>query len=150
LAKEADLADAESIVNELKRRGLLKSAVLTSTKQDRDFAEFLTNFWDYNNSPYIKEKLRKNHSIHRRYCHEQSGSVKRYWVPFFAGKLLRTITRQDIEDFIEYFETLPQTKGMRISQSAKRKNTIIQAGTIALLWAFNKEMVDRDVTQGIT
>jgi len=150
LAKEADLTDAEFVINELKRRGLLKSAVLTESKQDRDFAEFLTNFWDYDNSPYIKEKLRKNHSIHRRYCHEQLGSVKRYWVPFFTGKLLGTITRQDIEDFIEYFETLPQTKGMRIPQSAKRKNTIIQAGTIALSWAFNKEMIDRDVTQGIT
>jgi len=44
LAKEADLADAIFIVNELKRRGLLKSAVLTDTKQDRDFVDFITNF----------------------------------------------------------------------------------------------------------
>jgi hypothetical protein len=58
LAKEATLEDAEFIVNELKRRGLLKSAVLTESKQDRDFAEFITNFWDYDNSPYIREKLR--------------------------------------------------------------------------------------------
>jgi integrase len=150
LAKEADLTDVELIVNELERRGLLKSAVITGTKQDRDFAEFITNFWDYDNSPYIKEKLRKNHGIHKRYCYEQLGAVKRYWVPFFTGRLLGTITRQDIEDFIEYFEKLPETKGMRIPQSAKRKNTIIQAGTIALSWAFHKEMIDRDVTQGIT
>ena len=150
LAKEADKTDAESIVNELKRLGLLKSAVITDTKQDRDFAEFLTNFWDYDNSPYVKEKLRKNHGIHRRYCHEQLGSVKRYWIPYFTGRLLGTITRQDIEDFIEYFEKLPETNGVRIPQSAKRKNTIIQAGTIALSWAYNKEMIDRDVAQGIT
>jgi integrase len=38
----------------------------------------------------------------------------------------------------------------RIPQSAKRRNIIIQAGTIALSWAFNKEMIDKDVTQGIT
>ena len=162
LAKEADLADAVFIVNELKRRGLLKSAVLTDTKQDRDFADFITNFWDYDNSPYIREKLRKNHGIHRRYCYEQLGAVKKYWVPYFTGKLLGEITRQDIEAFIEYFETLPQTKGVlstspqgevsrvRIPQSAKRRNIIIQAGTIALSWAFNKEMIDKDVTQGIT
>jgi hypothetical protein len=109
LAKEADLTDAESIVKELKRRGLLKSAVLTDTKQDRDFAEFLTNYWDYDNSPYIRERLRKNHGIHRRCCHEQAGSVKKYWVPYFTGKLLGEITRQDIEVFIEHFETLPET-----------------------------------------
>jgi integrase len=146
LAKEANLSDAESVVNELKRRGLLKSAVLTSTKQDWDFAEFITNFWDYDNSPYIRKKLRKNHGIHRRYCYEQLGAVKKYWVPYFTGKLLDKITRQDIE----YFETLPETKKECIPQSAKRRNIIIQAGTIALSWAFNKEMIDKDVTQGIT
>jgi integrase len=150
LAKQADFTDAEFIVNELKRRGLLKSAVLTDTKQDRDFAGFITNFWDYDNSPYIREKLRKNHGIHRRYCYEQLGAVKKYWVPYFTGKLLGEITRQEIESFIEYFETLPETKGERIPQSAKRRNIIIQAGTIALSWAFNKEMIDKDVTQGIT
>jgi integrase len=150
VAKEADFADAEFIVKELQRRGLLKSAVMTGTRQDRDFAEFITNFWDYDHSPYIREKLRKKHGIHRRYCYEQLGAVKRYWVPFFTGKLLGEITRQDIESFIEYFEALPKTTGMQIPQSAKRKNTIIQAGTIALSWAFNKEIIDRDVTQGIT
>jgi hypothetical protein len=139
LAKEADKTDAESIVSELKRRGLLKSAIITDTKQDRDFADFILNFWDYDNSPYIREKLRKNHGIHRRYCYEQLGAVKKYWVPYFTGKLLGEITRQDIEAFIEYFETLPETKGERVPQSAKRKNIIIQAGTIALSWAFNKE-----------
>ena len=150
LVKKANLSDAESLINELKRRGLIKSAILTSSKQDRDFTEFLSNFWDYDNSPYVKEKLRKNHSIHRRYCHDQSGAVKRYWIPFFTGRLLGDITRQDIEDFIEHFENLPLTKNMRIPQSAKRKNTIIQAGTIPLSWAFHKEMIDRDVTKGIT
>jgi integrase len=76
--------------------------------------------------------------------------VKKYWVPFFSGKLLGEITRQDVEAFIDYFETLPQTTGKPIPKSAKRKNTIIQAGTVPLSWAFNKELIDRDVTQGIT
>jgi hypothetical protein len=58
-------------------------------------------------------------------------------------------TWQDIETFIEYFETLPKN-GKPIPKSAKRKNTIIQAGTVPLAWAFNKEMIDRDVTGGIT
>ncbi|MFP3089181.1 tyrosine-type recombinase/integrase [Treponema sp. TIM-1] len=151
MAKDTDLApdDVDFIIGELQHRGILKKAVLAGTRQDRDFPDFLINFWDYDNSPYVKEKLRKNHGIHRRYCREQSGAVQKYWAPFFSGKLLGEIRRQDIEAFIEYFETLPQ-KGKSIPKSAKRKNTIIQAGTIALSWAFNKEMVDRDVTQGIT
>jgi hypothetical protein len=138
------------IIGELQHRGILKKAVLAGTRQDRDFPNFLITFWDYDNSPYVKEKLRKNHGIHRRYCREQSGAVKKYWVPFFSGKLLGEITRQDVEAFIEYFETLPQKTGKPIPKSAKWKNTIIQAGTVPLAWAFNKEMIDRDVTGGIT
>ena len=37
----------------------------------------------------------------------------------------------------------------RFPKSAKRKNSIIQAGTIALKWAYNKELIDLDVTTGI-
>jgi integrase len=150
--KAADLStdDLEVIIRELQHRGLLKTAVLAGTRQDRDFVEYLVNFWDYDNSPYVKEKLRKNHGIHKRYCREQSGAVKKYWLPFFSGKLLGEITRKDIESFIEYFDALPEKADTPIPQSAKRKNTIIQAGTIALSWAFNKEMIDRDITQGIT
>ncbi|MFP3042426.1 site-specific integrase [Treponema primitia] len=160
MAKAADLTpdDVDFIIKELQRQGFLKIAILTGTKQDRDFSEYLTNFWDYDNSPYIKEKLRKNHGIHRRYCLEQSGAVKRYWVPYFSGKLLGEITRQDIEAFVETLDDViviigKQQQGKKAKtrpMSAKRKNTIIQAGTIALSWAFNKEMIDKDVTQGIT
>ena len=53
-ATEVSKEDATFICKELQRRGLLKSVVLTDSKQDRDFAEFLTNFWNYDNSPYPK------------------------------------------------------------------------------------------------
>jgi hypothetical protein len=36
---------------------LLKLAVIAGIKQDRDFAEYITHFWDYDISPYIKEML---------------------------------------------------------------------------------------------
>jgi len=62
---------------------------------------------------------------------------------------LGDITRHDIEGFIEHLDTPPKTWAT-VPKSAKRKNIIILAGTIALSWAFNKEMIERDVTQGIT
>jgi integrase len=39
---------------------------------------------------------------------------------------------------------------IRFPKSAKRKNAIIQAGTILLTWAFHKEIIDRNITAGIT
>jgi integrase len=182
MAKEADITktDAEFICKELQRRGLLKSYVLENSKQAIDFVEYLTDFWDWEKSPYIKEKLRRNHGLHKRYAIEMSGTINRYWKPFFIGKSLGEITRQDIEAFITYLESLsekakreqeeidkallektlqkPKRKNaaqkkrqiIRYPTSAKRKNTIIQAGTIPLTWAFQKEMIDKDIVSGIT
>jgi integrase len=182
MAKEADItkADAEYICKELQRRGLLKSYVLEESVQAIDFVTYLTDFWDWEKSPYIKEKLRRNHGLHKRYAIEMTGTIKRYWEPFFKGKMLGEITRLDIEAFITYLESLqekaekeqaeidkalqeeneqkPKRKNaacqkrkiIRFPKSAKRKNTIIQAGTIPLTWAFQKEMIDKDIVSGIT
>ena len=68
MAKEADItkADAEFICKELQRRGLLKSYIFEESVQAIDFVTYLTDFWDWEKSPYIKEKLRRNYRLHRR------------------------------------------------------------------------------------
>jgi hypothetical protein len=50
--------------------------------------------------------------------------VNRYWADSFKGRLLGSVTRQDVETFIDKIGDLPL--------SAKRKNSIIRAGTIPL------------------
>jgi integrase len=119
-----------------------------------------------------------------------TGAVQKYWIPYFNDKNLGDVTRQDIEDFIDYIESLeekakeeqekfdkilkeeidrekaeiaagnkkPKRKNaaprkriiFRFPKSAKRKNSIIQAGTLPLSWAFHKEIIDRNLTAGIT
>ena len=110
MAKEADItkADTEFICKELKRRGLLKSYILEESEQAIDFIAYLLDFWNWEKSPYVKEKLRRNHGIHKSYVIEMSGTIKKYWIPFFLGKMLGDITRQDIESFIGYLESLPE------------------------------------------
>jgi len=187
---EVTKADAEFICKELQRRGLLKLYVLEESTQAIDFVTYLTDFWDWEKSTYIKEKLRRNHGIHRRYAIEMAGTINRYWTPFFRGKVLGEITRQDIEAFIVYLESLPEKAKreqeeidkalqkeverelteieaglrkpkrknaapkirqiVRFPKSASRKNSIIQAGTVPLAWAFQKEMIEKDIVSGIT
>jgi integrase len=149
--RKADITKTEAslIASELQRRGFLKTYVLVDTKQDTDFVEFLLNFWNFDKSPYVQEKLRRKHGIHRRYVNEQLGTIKRFWIPYFKGKLLGEITKQDICGFINHFDTNTPIHSVPIPQSAKRKNTIIRAGTIPLSWAHKQEMVDTDVTKGI-
>ncbi|MCL1927967.1 MAG: site-specific integrase [Treponema sp.] len=192
MAKGADITkvNAEFICKELHRQGLLKSYILEESVQVIDFITYLTDFWDWEKSTYIKEKLRRNHGMHRRYAIEMTGAVNKYWIPFFQGKHLGDITRQDIEAFIAYLESLPKQaekeqteidktlqeeaerekaeieaglrkpkrknaaskirRIVRFPQSASRKNSIIKAGTVPLAWAFQKEMIDKDIVSGIT
>lgn len=134
--------EADFICKELKRQGLLKTYVLTESKKAIDFRVFLQNFWDYDTSPYIKEKLRKNHGIHKNYTVSQKLITEKYWMPFFQGHLLGDITRQDIENFTDNLTS-------RIL-SAGWKNRILKAGTVPLRWAFSKEIIEKDITTNIT
>jgi hypothetical protein len=57
--------DVEIVLKELKRKGWLRNYVLGDTPATKDFTAFLTGFWDWDTSDYIKEKRRKLHSIHK-------------------------------------------------------------------------------------
>jgi integrase len=135
-------AEADFVCQELRRRGLLKIFVVAGSKPDVDFPSYLQNFWDYEASPYVKEKLRKNHGIHKNYTVGQRLIVEKYWLPFFKGRLLGSITREDVENFID------DISGRKLS--AGRKNTVLKAGTIPLRWAFSKEIIEKDIIVGIT
>jgi integrase len=158
MAKEADItkADTEFICKELQRRGLLKSCVLEESVQALDFVTYLTDFWNWEKSPYIKEKLRRNHGLHKRYAIEMIGVINKYWVPFFKGKALGEITRSDIEAFITNLETLPERAKQEqaeidraLQKETEKEQAEIKAGTIPLSWAFQKEMIEKDIVSGI-
>jgi integrase len=136
------LDDAAFFIEELKRRGLIRSAVFAGTKQDRDFGQFLEDCWTWDKSDYIAEKLRRNHSIHRTYTKSQLLSARKYWLPAFTGKLLGELTREDIEGFVKSFETE--------KVSAARKNQILKAGLVPLKWAYKKRIIEDNIGAGLT
>ena len=70
-----------------------------------DYISDITRFWDWKESPYIREKLRKEHGIHRWYCKGQKSNIAMYWMPFFKGRLPREITAKDADDFIDPYRT---------------------------------------------
>ena len=134
------ITEAEILIEEMKRAGWIKSYVLAETPAAQDFTAFLSDFWDWEKSPYIKEKRRKNHGIHRRHCKLQSQSITLYWAPFFKGRFLGDIRTADIDAFINHI-------GEK-DLSASRKNGVIKAGTKPLRWAFSKGKIDTDPTMG--
>jgi hypothetical protein len=91
--------DALAIDGILKNRGLLEVGISKAGLGQKALVSFLKEFWDYDNSFYIRDKLGHGHQITRRYCHEAQLSIARHWAPYFANKPLNDITRQDLRDF---------------------------------------------------
>jgi hypothetical protein len=91
--------DAFAIVAALKAKGLIDLPVVATGKGNVKFIDYLKEFWDYEKSPYVRDKLAHGHSIGRHHCTLNHGRVVNYWEPFFKDRALNTITRQDIKAF---------------------------------------------------
>ena len=141
--RKADLNsdDALRIVQALKERGLIEISAVKTGKGSVLFTEFLENFWDYEASPYIREKLAHGHSIGKRHCYECMSRFNRYWEPVFQSRSLNSITRQDLKDF-----SLSLAENGLAPASI---NKIMAVGTTCLSWAFREGLIAMDPTVGL-
>ena len=133
--------DAEKILHILEYKKLLP---LVQTGKGPTLADFLTEFWDWEKSPYVKEKLLHQHSIHQRYVRRCAGAVRGHWIPWFGTELLMSeLNRGMIQNFILSFLSHPTVL------SAAGRNDVIRSGTVPLKWAFLQGYIDHDVTSGL-
>jgi hypothetical protein len=77
IEKTGDL-DAEGgmqIAAALRKRRLIDFPTVKAGKGSINFIKFLTEFWDYDKSPYIGEKLVRGYRMGRHHCHEMGNRV---------------------------------------------------------------------------
>lgn len=105
-----------------------------------DAYQFALDFWDWDKSPYIREKLRKSHRIGKPHALAQQSNIRRFWKTRLSGRMLCEITKQDIWDFMDEQEDAPGC--------FQTKNDRIRAFTTALGWAYQHEYIDKDISKG--
>lgn len=136
--------DVKRFLGFFKSRGFNTSGNL-QTSNDKVFIDFLSNFWDYDNSPYVREKLSHGHSITKNYCQGMHRHVVRRWKPYFEEKLLSEITRMDLKIFSQHLaevNTIAQNGELTARKlTAKSINRVLTVGTIALKWAYENELI---------
>jgi hypothetical protein len=96
---ELTAEDALAIAMTLKNRGLLEVGISKAGSVQKSLIGFLNEFWDYNNSPYIRDKVLHGHRITRRYCHEALLIIAKHCAPYFGNKPLNALCRQDLREF---------------------------------------------------
>ena len=137
---DLDQTGAMEIARALKTRGLLSLGASPASHGKRDFIDFLKEFWDYDKSLYLKDRRAHGKDITLRTCADNLASIKRDWEPYFSGKRLADITRQDLKLF---------GIAQREQVAGKTVNNRLMVGTKALRWAYLEKMIPEDVTEGL-
>jgi integrase len=154
--------DAMRIVNVLRELEFIDIPVVKAGPGTIHFVRFLEKFWDYEKSPYIRDKLAHGQSLGRRHSSEMLNRVITYWKPYFEGRSLNSIIRADLKAFSlhladkrppQAMET-PKKKGRGGKIRAEKLspgsiNKIMMAGTAALAWAYREGMIPTDPAAGL-
>jgi integrase len=138
---ELDIKEVRSILDILSDRGFVASATLSGTPAARTLIDFLREFWDYDRSPYVKEKLAHRQRIGRKHCYTMRREVEKWWLPFFGNQLLGDVSRDQIRAFSLSLSDADIMDGTRLH--------IMNAGTKALRWATHNGLIGNDPSQGI-
>ena len=86
--------------------------------------ETLINFWDFDNSEYVKKRIARGYDIKQRNCKEKLGIVRRYWGSYFdETRTVQSLTSKELDEFLLY---LRMEKGL----SADTVNKTMTAGNM--------------------
>ncbi len=111
--KTSDKRKAESIAQTWLRDGVPG----LNQKSNISFVDYLDAFWDYDESLYIMESLAAGHHIHRRHASDMRNLVRRYYRPYFGGRLLRTIDESELRSFILFLKTEKKLASATVNQT---------------------------------
>lgn len=168
---EMSTDEVQKIVDILKSRNLLDNAVATSAASAQGLIKYLIGFWDYDSSPYIKEKILHGQKIGRMRAIDSSRAVK-YWKQYFGDeKRIGEVTRSDLRDFslwLAEYKVVSKKKPSNNSMddpnqesffskkperekclSASTINKVILAGTLPLKWTAYHNEIPQDPGKGL-
>lgn len=134
------LDDIKSLMEVLTRRHFVTAYTLSGDNTINAY-DYLMDFWTFDKSPYIKNKLRRGQTITQNYCYIARLTIAKYWQDF-KDKTLSCITRADL---LRKMDELDKT-----GLSSARKDKIMQQCLLPLRYAFNNDIIACDVTKGVT
>jgi integrase len=140
---EINSDDALRIVSTLKSMGLIDIAAVKNTGRGAVlFIQFLETFWNYDESPYIKDKLAHGYRFSRHYARECLKRLSKDIKPFLGDKKLNCVTTDDLEK-------LTGKLADRGLSTSTINQTILICST-ALKWAFTEKIIPANPAIGLT
>jgi integrase len=94
---ETSMTVARNYCNRLNREGKL----VPGPKSTMTFAEYAQGFWDWETSPYLKER-RKRYDLTKSYADKNMGVVNSQLIPYFGNMRLDRITAEEVDLWFDY------------------------------------------------
>lgn len=105
--------------------------------------EALTNFWDFENSEYVKKRQLRGFDIKQRNCKEKLGIVRRYWATYFdADRTVQSLTSRELDEFLL---SLRRDRGL----SADTVNKTMTAGNMAFEFLIKEGRLEKNPLDGV-
>jgi integrase len=140
---DLDGDDALKIIGALKDRGLVSVVAAQATGRGAvPFVRFLEEFWDYDRSEYIRDRLSHGYRFSRRHAHECQNRLKSALAPFFKDKKLNGVTTEDLKRLSN------ELAGRGLATSTI--NQIMLAAVTPLKWAFSQKIIPANPAVGLT
>lgn len=140
--REANLesSDVARALRILTDRGLIHDArSVVVGLAARPLLPFLEEFWNYDASEYVREKLAFGHSIGRRHCYEQTKRLH-HWRAFFGDAAVHEVTRDRLREF---------QLTLRSTLAAKTANMVLSVGAVAFAWLADRGDLPENPAAGL-
>lgn len=157
-SKKLRVDNLERIVNVLKDAKYLESALVANSDATARLIEYQKAFWDFDASPYIREKLLHGQRIGKYHALDCQHRIH-YWEEYFGKDIkIGELTKKHIRDFSLWLAE-KQVGGAHSEKNKdnykKRQispatiNGIMNAGCLPLKWAYLHDEIPTDPTKGL-
>jgi len=141
--------EKKALAEKLKAADTYAVIVQHGDGQAVDFTEYILNYWDYDNSKVIKQKNSEGSKtvVHKRHAADMLSIARKYWVPYFKGKLLGEIDRPMVKAFRQHLNEVVLPNGKPLSPG--RKTMIMEAGGIPLKRSYTEGEIPANPALGL-
>ena len=140
---ELNADDALRIVSILKSLELIDiSAVKNTGRGAVPFVQFLEEFWDYDKSEYIQDKLSHGFRFTRRHAQKSSRILKNVIKPYFNDTKLNAVTTDDLNKLTR------QLADKGLSTATIKQNLLVCC--TPLKWAYESKIIPDNPCLGLT
>jgi len=97
---QTSMSAAENWATERIKQGDIPVSKAQPANPREELIAFLSDFWDYDKSRYVRGKLARGGAIGRAYCKIMGHTVNKHVKPYFEGRRIRTLTAEDFDDWM--------------------------------------------------